>query len=104
MTAFAIVVAPAAIFIMSFFATIIITTWVAIRAGSTSNVVLELPISFFGVYVRVYNLEEFTDGLGSLAVKFGAQLLMVMGSRDGLAVPDVGDGVPCFGETLDVAS
>ena len=25
-------------------------------------------------------------------------------SRDGLAVPDVGDGVPCFGEAPDVAS
>ena len=104
MMAFAIVVAPVAIFITPFFAAIIITTWVAIRAGSTSNVVLELPISFFGVC----NLEEFADGLGSLAVKFGAQLLMVMESsgesEDGLAVPGVGDGVPCFGEVPDVAS
>ena len=25
-------------------------------------------------------------------------------SGDGLAVPDVGDGVPCFGEAPDVAS
>ena len=25
-------------------------------------------------------------------------------SRDGLAIPDVGDGVPCFGEVPDVAS
>ena len=24
-------------------------------------------------------------------------------SRDGLAIPDVGDGVPCFGEVPDVA-
>ena len=53
------------------------------------------------------NLEEFTDGLGPLTVKFGAQLLMVMESSgesgDGLAVLDVGNGVPCFGETPDVA-
>ena len=41
MTAFAIVVAPVVIFITPFFAAIIIATWVAIRAGSTSNVVLE---------------------------------------------------------------
>jgi len=51
MMAFTIVIAPATIFITSFFAVIIITTWVAIRAGSTSNVVLELPISFFEVYI-----------------------------------------------------
>ena len=73
---------------------------VAIRAGSTSNVVLELPISFFGVCVRVCNLEEFADGLGPLVVKFGAQLLMVMESfgesGDGLTVPYIRDGVPCF--------
>ena len=54
------------------------------------------------------NLEEFTDGQGPLAVKFGARLLMVMESsgesEDGLAIPDVGDGVPCFRETPDVAS
>ena len=49
MPAFAIVVTPVAIFITPFFAAIIITTWVAMRAGSTSNVVLELPISFFGI-------------------------------------------------------
>ena len=90
MTTFAIIIAPATIFITSFFAVIIITTWVAIRAGSTSNVVLELPIGFFGVCVRVCNLEEFADGLGPLAVNFGAQLLMVMesfGERgDGLTI------------------
>ena len=51
MLAFVIVVTPSTIFIMLFFAAIIITTWVAIRAGSTSNVVLELPISFFEVYI-----------------------------------------------------
>jgi len=51
MPAFAIVVTPVAIFITPFFAVIIITTWVAMRVGSTSNVVLELPISFFGVCV-----------------------------------------------------
>ena len=53
------------------------------------------------------NLEEFTDGLGPLTVKFGAQLLMVESSGesgDGLAVPDVENGVPCFGEMPDVAS
>ena len=50
-SAFAIVVMPIAIFIMSFFVAIIIMTWVAMRAGSTSNVVLELPISFFGICV-----------------------------------------------------
>ena len=102
--AFMIIVAPAAIIITLFFTAIIITTWVVIRAGSMSNVVLELPISFFGVC----NLEEFADGLGSLAVKFGAQLLMVMESScesgDGLAVPNVGDGVPCLGEVPNVAS
>ena len=41
-------------------------------------------------------------------MKFGAQLLMVMESSgesgDGLTVPDVGDGVPCFQEMPDVAS
>ena len=87
---------------------IIIMTWVVIRAGSTSNIVLKQPINFFGVYVRVCNLVEFADGLGPLAVKFGAQLLMVMESScesgDGLAVPNVGDGVPCFRDTPDVAS
>ena len=72
MPAFMIVVTPIAIFITPFFTAIIIMTWVVIRVGSTSNVILELPISFFRVYVRVYNLEEFTDGLGPLAVKFGA--------------------------------
>ena len=51
MTTFVIIVAPAAIFITPFFMAIIITMWVAIRAGSTSNVVLELPISFLGIYV-----------------------------------------------------
>ena len=108
MMAFAIVVAPAVIFITLFFTAIIITTWVVIRVGSTSNVVLELSINFFGVCVRVCNLKEFTDGLGPLAVKFGAQLLMVMESSgesgDGLTIPDIGDGVPCFRETPDVAS
>ena len=72
MTAFAIIIAPVTIFIMPFFVAIIITTWVAIRAGSMSNIILELPISFFGAYVRVCNLEEFVNGLGPLAVKFGA--------------------------------
>ena len=66
-----IVVAPVAVFIMSFFMEIIITMWVVIQAGSTSNVILELPIGFFRVCIRVCNLEEFTDGLGPLAVKFG---------------------------------
>ena len=51
MMAFAIIVAPVAIFITPFFMAIIITTWVAIQAGSTSDVVLELPIGFFGVYL-----------------------------------------------------
>ena len=100
MTAFTIVVAPIAIFIAPFFAAIIITTWVVIRAGGTSNIVLELPISFLGVGVGVCNLEELIDGLGPLAVKFGAQLLMVMESSgesgDGLTIPNVRDGVPCF--------
>ena len=45
--------------------------------------------------------------MGPLTVKFGAQLLMVMESSsesgDGLAVPDVGDGVPYFRETPNVA-
>ena len=54
------------------------------------NAVLELPTSFFRVCVRVCNLEEFADGLGPLAVKFGAQLLTVMESSgengDGLTV------------------
>ena len=33
-------------------------------------------------------------------------MVMVSSSKsgDGLAVPDVGDGVPCFGEAPDVAS
>ena len=51
MTVFSIVVEPTVIFITSFFMAIIITTWVVIQAGSTSNVVLELLINFFGVYV-----------------------------------------------------
>ena len=51
MTVFAIIVAPFAIFIMSFFTAIIIMTWVAIRARSTSNIILEQPISFFRVCV-----------------------------------------------------
>ena len=54
--------------------------WVAMRARSTSNVVLELPISLFIIYVRVCNLEEFADGLGPLVVMFGMQLLMMMES------------------------
>ena len=107
MTMFTIIVAPVAIFITPFFVAIIITMWVPIRAGNMSNINLELPISFFVVCVQVCNLEEFADGLEPLAVKFGAQLLMVMEpsgeSGDGLAVPDVGDGVPCFIETPDVA-
>ena len=41
-------------------------------------------------------------------LKFGAQLLMVMESSgesgDGLTVPNVGDGVPCFREAPDLAS
>ena len=49
MAAFTIVVAPVVVFIASFFAAIIIALWMVIRAGGTSNVVLELPISFFGV-------------------------------------------------------
>jgi len=65
-----------------------------------SNIILEVLINLFGVYVRVCHLEEFTDGLGPLAVKFGAQLLMVMESSgesgDGLTILDVGDGVPHF--------
>ena len=89
MTLFVIVTAPVVIFITSFFAAII-TTWVVIRVGSTSNIILELLISFFEVYVCVCNLEEFDDGHGPLAVKFGAQLLMVMESSsesgDGLTV------------------
>ena len=44
-TAFVIVIALVAIFITLFFATVIITTWVAIRVGSMSNVILELPIA-----------------------------------------------------------
>ena len=100
MMAFMIIVAPIVIFIMPFFVVIIITTWVVIRAGSMSNIILELLISFFRVCVRVCHVEEFADGLGSLTVKFGAQLLMVMESsyesRDGLAIPNVGDGVPYF--------
>ena len=100
MPAFTIVAMSIVIFITPFFTAIIITTWVAMRAGSTSNIVLELLISFFEVYVRVCNLEDFADGLGPLAVKFGAQLLMVMESSgesgDGLTIPDIGDGVPCF--------
>ena len=103
-----IVVAPVAVFIMSFFMEIIITMWVVIQAGSTSNVILELPIGFFRVCIRVCNLEEFVDGLGPLEVKYGAQLLMVMEfsgeSGDGLTIPDVGDGVPYFREMPDVAS
>ena len=51
MMAFVIIVAPTVIFITPFFTAITITTWVAIRAGSTSNVILELLISFFRVYV-----------------------------------------------------
>ena len=51
MLAFVIVVTPVAIFITLFFAVIIITTCVAMRAGSTSNVILELSISFFRIYV-----------------------------------------------------
>ena len=46
--------------------------------------------------------------MGPLAVKFGAQLLMVMESSsesgDDLTVPVVGDGVPCFEEVPNVAS
>ena len=72
MMVFAIVVVHVATFITLFFTMIIITTWEAIEVGSTSNIVLELPISFFGVCIRVCNLKEFTDGLGPLAVKFGA--------------------------------
>ena len=51
MTTLAIVVAPIAMFITPFFAAIIITTWVVIRAGSMSNIILELLISFFEIYV-----------------------------------------------------
>jgi len=72
MTAFTIVVAPIAIFIAPFFAAIIITTWVVIRAGGTSNIVLELPISFLGVGVGVCNLEEFANGMGTLAIELRA--------------------------------
>ena len=72
MTMFAIIIAPVAMFITPFFVAIIITTWVAIRAGSMSNVILEPSINFFRVCVRVCNLDEFTDGLEPLAVKFGA--------------------------------
>ena len=72
------------------------------------NIILELQISFFRVCVRVCNLEEFADGLRPLVVKCRAQHLMVMESsgesRDGLVVPDVGDGVPYFREAPDVAS
>jgi len=50
-TAFMIIVAPVAIFITPFFTVIIITTWVVIQAGSMSNIILELSISFFGVCV-----------------------------------------------------
>jgi len=45
MPAFTIVILPVAIFIMPFFTVIIITMWVAMRAGSTSNIVLE-PLPF----------------------------------------------------------
>ena len=72
MTAFAIIVAPTAIFITPLFKAIIIMTWVVIRAGSMSNVVLELLINFFRVCMRVCNLGEFADGLGPLVVNFGA--------------------------------
>ena len=51
MMAFVIIVVPAVIFIMPFFMVIIITMWVVIRAGSMSNVILELLINFFGVCV-----------------------------------------------------
>ena len=51
MIAFMIVVAPTMIFITPFFMVIIIMTWVVIRVGIMSNTILELPISFFGVYV-----------------------------------------------------
>ena len=51
MTTFTIVVAPVAIFITPLFTAIIITMWVAIQARSTSNIILELPISFFEVCV-----------------------------------------------------
>ena len=51
MPVFMIIVTPVMIFIMPFFMAIIITTWVAIRAGSMSNIILELPINFFRVYV-----------------------------------------------------
>ena len=49
--AFTIIITPIAIFIMPFFVAIIITMWVAMRAGSMSNVILELPINFFKMYV-----------------------------------------------------
>ena len=51
MTAFAIVVASVTIFITPFFTAIIITMWVAMRTGSMSKIVLELPISFFRICV-----------------------------------------------------
>ena len=51
MPAFTIVVTLVAIFITPFFMAIIITMWVAMRAGNTSNVILELPISFFRICV-----------------------------------------------------
>jgi len=51
MMAFAIVVAPIIIFITLFFVVIIIMMWVVIRAGSMRNIILELLISFFRVYV-----------------------------------------------------
>ena len=51
MPVFTIVVMLVAIFITPFFMAIIITMWVAMRAGNTSNVVLELSISFLGICV-----------------------------------------------------
>ena len=51
MMAFAIVIALAVIFIKPFFAAIIIMMWLAIRVGSMRNIILELLVSFFGVYI-----------------------------------------------------
>jgi len=51
MTAFTIIVVPTVIFITPFFAVINIIAWVAIQAGSMSNIVLELSIDLFGVCI-----------------------------------------------------
>jgi hypothetical protein len=104
----AVVVVAVAFIIAPFFAVIIIVTGRMIGSRNSGNVFFMALIGFLSISVMVGRLEHLANHCRWRPVELSAELVVVIEpvdeGGDNLRFEDVGDAVPHFAETADVAS